>query len=327
MVSEQATGEKGAGSLGGRWAERHHHLYSNAVLTSTPLASGHRRDETTARLYPELSSRHSPIAVTEKQPATSSSFDAATCSGPGELVSEEDEHSLLSPDCEASNGRHYLAPGEEAPPPSLQLSTAPPCAPNHARRRPRGGGEEESGRDATTELEVRLRAQGEVNRELKRLLVASVGSGLQQRLEQLAAEKAGLSRDLDLSLNRLAAVDEELDRVAIACDVWRSKFLASRVMVDELVDRRTDGRRALRCLLAERAQLARDVVKCHLHLSRALASLRTMAAAASHGGNAASRVPSAASSTLPDGREACLHEPGETETRVCVCNMCSINRV
>lgn len=311
IVSERAAGEKGAGSPSGRWAE--HRLCSDAVLTSTPLAGGRGGDETTTAKWsrPELSSRHSPIAVAEeKQPAasSSSSFDAAARSaggGHGE-VSEYDDprespwsaRSLLGSPNDSDGRRTALQSSPHAPDTRHAGQLAAAAATAAAAGGGGGGG---SARE--TELEVRLRAQGEVNRELKRLLVASVGSGLQQRLEQLAAEKAGLARDLDRSLDRLAASDEELDRVAIACDVWRSKFLASRLMLEELAGRGAEGRAALRRLLAERARLARDVVACHLRLSGALESLGETAAARGC-------VPS----TQPDGRELYLHGSGETET-------------
>lgn len=68
----------------------------------------------------------------------------------------------------------------------------------------------------------------QVNRELKKLLVASVGDDLQYHFERLAREKNQLILENEtLGLN-LAHTTEQLERMSIQCDVWRSKFLASR---------------------------------------------------------------------------------------------------
>ncbi len=122
-----------------------------------------------------------------------------------------------------------------------------------------------------------LRKQIEVNRELKRLLVASVGNDLQLRLEQMVREKAELSHNLDASMQQLAESCEELDRVSIECDVWRTKYLASRVMIDELASWKAElslhfreSLRALQCLMAERREVTKELLKCHAQISAGL---------------------------------------------------------
>lgn len=118
----------------------------------------------------------------------------------------------------------------------------------------------------------------DINKELKRLLVASMGSDLQHRLNQIAQEKAVISQDLDTSLQQLMENHEEIDRVSIECDVWRSKFLASRVMVDELAGWKAEvtqqlkeSHRALHCMLKEWADLSTSLVQCNHHLNQLVA--------------------------------------------------------
>ncbi|CAI8051383.1 Golgin-45 [Geodia barretti] len=134
-----------------------------------------------------------------------------------------------------------------------------------------------------SELEFLLQAQREVNRELKRLLVASVGSDLELRLEQILQEKAELSQDLSLSLQHVASNHEELDQVAIECDIWRSKFIASRVMIDELASWKAElslqlreTHKALQYMLHEREDIGHELLESHAHLERALTELERL---------------------------------------------------
>ena len=131
-----------------------------------------------------------------------------------------------------------------------------------------------------SELQAQLRVQTDVNRELKRLLVASVSSDLQLRLQQIAQEKAELTQDLDLSLQQVVSNSEELDQITIECDIWRSKFIASRVMIDELANWKAElslqlreSRKALQYLMHERKDLSRELEECSAHLQRALSEL------------------------------------------------------
>lgn len=137
--------------------------------------------------------------------------------------------------------------------------------------------------DAEVErLSAQLKVQTEVNRELKRLLVASVGGDIQLHLDQIVQEKAELSRDLDSSLQQLAENSEEFDRVFIDCDIWRSKFLASRLMIDELASWKAElsiqfkeVHRALNCLMKERKSLSRELTECSAYLHGAVEGLQS----------------------------------------------------
>lgn len=75
----------------------------------------------------------------------------------------------------------------------------------------------------------------QVNRELKKLLVASVGDDLQYHFERLAREKNQLILENEALGRSLAHTTEQLERMSIQCDVWRSKFLASRYEVDQVI--------------------------------------------------------------------------------------------
>ncbi|CAK8683074.1 unnamed protein product [Clavelina lepadiformis] len=83
-------------------------------------------------------------------------------------------------------------------------------------------------------LKDHLQIQIQVNQELKRLLVASVGDDLGYHYERLSTEKAQLSREVDELQKLLEAKKEEMERLEISCDVWRSKFQASRVQCEDL---------------------------------------------------------------------------------------------
>lgn len=132
-----------------------------------------------------------------------------------------------------------------------------------------------------SELESQLRIQTDINRELKRLLVASMGSDLQYRLNQIAEEKAIISQSLDASLHQLAEDHEEIDQISIECDIWRSKFLASRLMIDELAGWKAkitrqlhESQRALQCTLKERTELGSALLQCRHHLSEVVTHLK-----------------------------------------------------
>ncbi|MBN3303549.1 GO45 protein, partial [Amia calva] len=130
-------------------------------------------------------------------------------------------------------------------------------------------------------LSNQLRVQTEVNRELKKLLVASVGDDLQYHFERLAREKNQLTLENETLGRSLSQTTEQLERMTIQCDVWRSKFLASRVMAEELTNARVSLQRqvreaqgALQDLLCEREEFSQDMVHTHRSLEQLLVSLQ-----------------------------------------------------
>ncbi|KAK2853898.1 hypothetical protein Q5P01_006559 [Channa striata] len=130
-------------------------------------------------------------------------------------------------------------------------------------------------------LSNQLRVQTEVNRELKKLLVASVGDDLQYHFERLAREKNQLILENEALGRNLAHTTEQLERMSIQCDVWRSKFLASRVMAEELTNARAalqrqirEAQGAIQDLLLEREEFSRNMVLTHRSLEQLLVSLQ-----------------------------------------------------
>lgn len=69
-----------------------------------------------------------------------------------------------------------------------------------------------------------------VNRELKTLLVAAVGEDLESRVQHLTEDKLSLARELLKSANHLTSHQEHTEWLSGQCEVWRSKFLASRLV-------------------------------------------------------------------------------------------------
>ena len=110
----------------------------------------------------------------------------------------------------------------------------------------------------------------EVNRELKRLLLASLGSDVQQEIDQIVRDRSHLKQNLDITLHHLTECTEELDQVTVECDIWRSKVLASRVLIDELKEWKVQAtsdsytsQKAITTLLQEREQLSTYLTDCH----------------------------------------------------------------
>lgn len=130
-------------------------------------------------------------------------------------------------------------------------------------------------------LSNQLRIQTEVNRELKKLLVASVGDDLQYHFERMAREKNQLILENEVLGRNLSQLSEQLERMSIQCDVWRSKFLASRVMADELTNTRAilqrqtrDAQTAIQDLLNERDQFRQEMIHTQKLLEELMVSLQ-----------------------------------------------------
>lgn len=78
-----------------------------------------------------------------------------------------------------------------------------------------------------------LQIQTQVNAELKKLLVASIGEDVQYKMERLISDKLRLEIELENYSKQIEKINEEMEQVSIRCDLWRSKFLACRMMSDE----------------------------------------------------------------------------------------------
>lgn len=78
-----------------------------------------------------------------------------------------------------------------------------------------------------------LQIQTQVNAELKKLLVASMGEDMQYKIERLVSDKERLTYEVSKNRDTISKLNEEIEQCSIKCDLWRSKFLACRLMSDE----------------------------------------------------------------------------------------------
>ena len=84
------------------------------------------------------------------------------------------------------------------------------------------------------ETEKQFRIQCQVNNEVKKLLVASVGEDIEAKVDFLTQDKARLAADIRQYSNKISRDFEEKENLNVQSDLWKSKFLASSVIVDEL---------------------------------------------------------------------------------------------
>lgn len=117
-------------------------------------------------------------------------------------------------------------------------------------------------------LKEQLKQQVQVNKELKTMLVASMGEDLEIQVQSLNEDKKHLANALLSSAQHLSTHQEQTEWLAGQCEVWRSKFLASSLMVEELAQckklltEKTDNlQQAIKLLLDERCR-ARDMMLC-----------------------------------------------------------------
>lgn len=123
------------------------------------------------------------------------------------------------------------------------------------------------------QLESQLKFQAQVNGELKNLLVAAVGEDLQTRVHLLTEDKLQLARALLNSAQRLSTHQEQTEWLAGQCEVWRSKFLASSLMVEELArwkaalgQKATDLQEALKRILEEHGKMRESLLNTYRNL-------------------------------------------------------------
>ncbi|KAK3745105.1 hypothetical protein QZH41_015083 [Actinostola sp. cb2023] len=107
-----------------------------------------------------------------------------------------------------------------------------------------------------------------VNSDLKKLVVAAVGEDLENSLEALLMKNAQSAVEIKHWKMLSEEYAEESDKFAIECDVWRTKFMASRMMSDELCSWKTtlytkfkQTQSALQRILNEREELKKYLLK------------------------------------------------------------------
>ncbi|XP_049801535.1 golgin-45 [Schistocerca nitens] len=124
------------------------------------------------------------------------------------------------------------------------------------------------------QLESQLKFQAQVNAELKTLLVAAVGEDIEMRVHLLTEDKLQLARALLNSAQRLSTHQEQTDWLAGQCEVWRSKFLASSLMVEELArwkaalcQKATELQEGLKRMLEERPTVRDSLLRAYTRLA------------------------------------------------------------
>ena len=129
-------------------------------------------------------------------------------------------------------------------------------------------------KEENSQLENQLKFQAQVNGELKNLLVAAVGEDLETKVHLLTEDKLQLARALLNSAQHLSTHQEQTEWLAGQCEVWRSKFLASSLMVEELAkwkaalcQRTTDLQEAIKRLLEDRNVIRDTSLKTYRTLS------------------------------------------------------------
>jgi hypothetical protein len=79
-----------------------------------------------------------------------------------------------------------------------------------------------------------LNIQTQVNMELKKMLIASVGGeDMQYKLERLINDKFRYEYELSNNGKTIEKMAEQIEQISIQCDLWRSKFLAAKLMSEE----------------------------------------------------------------------------------------------
>ncbi len=79
-----------------------------------------------------------------------------------------------------------------------------------------------------------LQIQTQVNVELKKMLVASMsGEDLEYKIERLISDKQRYEYELDNRGKEIEQLSDEIEQLSIQCDLWRSKFQASKLLTEE----------------------------------------------------------------------------------------------
>ncbi|KAK9871085.1 hypothetical protein WA026_011369 [Henosepilachna vigintioctopunctata] len=150
-------------------------------------------------------------------------------------------------------------------------------------------------RESNSVLENQLKLQTQVNSELKTLLVAAVGEDLETRVQHLTEDKLQLARALLNSANHLTTHQEQIEWLSGQCEVWRSKFLASSLMVEELAKWKSVLTIRLRELQSVLSKILEDQRQVHRTSIRTAYNLNRLS---QHFGNAIDKVKSLESTDI-----------------------------
>ncbi|CAF2361600.1 unnamed protein product [Rotaria sp. Silwood2] len=128
--------------------------------------------------------------------------------------------------------------------------------------------------DENAGLKQQLEIQTQVNAELKKLLVASIGTDFQYRLERLLRDKSRYEMEIQILTRKINDLLEEIEKLTIQCDIHQSKLAGSRVLIDELNMHKSvlsvqynDCTNVIQRLLGERSKIAKELIQTHSSLS------------------------------------------------------------
>ncbi|CRL08161.1 CLUMA_CG020913, isoform B [Clunio marinus] len=116
-------------------------------------------------------------------------------------------------------------------------------------------------------FENKLNFQMQVNTELKGLLVHCLGEDLQAKVNNLTEDKMKIAKSLSTNT-------EQIEYLSSQSEVWRSKFLASSLMVEELAKMKAELTQRNSLLLASNNKLINTIERVRLGLMETFQNLK-----------------------------------------------------
>ncbi|XP_054711211.1 golgin-45-like [Uloborus diversus] len=120
------------------------------------------------------------------------------------------------------------------------------------------------------DLESQFNIQVKVNADLKKMLIASLGEDMELKVSYMTEDKARLGMNVLEFSEEVREKNEAIDRLSVERDVWKTKFEASSVMVNELAawkksisQKLNEAARSLNFLLKEHDTLFSQVQSCY----------------------------------------------------------------
>ncbi|XP_022673154.1 golgin-45-like isoform X2 [Varroa destructor] len=119
-------------------------------------------------------------------------------------------------------------------------------------------------------LHEQYKIQVDVNADLKKLLVASLGEDMQERVQFLTEDKNRLASEIAFYTQKLQKDLGHIDELNIEVDVWRTKYLATSLLVTELATVKAelmkkcdDFEKAVEGSRKERAEITDKIFKAY----------------------------------------------------------------
>ncbi|GFU41234.1 golgin-45 [Nephila pilipes] len=123
------------------------------------------------------------------------------------------------------------------------------------------------------ELTTQYQTLTEVNMDLKKMLVASLGEDVQVKVQLMTQDKAQLGQEVLRLSAELEQVGEEAEQLSLRANLWEGKFKACSVLVRELAQWKASFSHSLGCskellrkLLAEHSILFEALNSTHSNL-------------------------------------------------------------